>query len=100
MIRRYGLWIAVVAAAGLFVGLTLWFHGQTHAPAAGPATASAAIGGPFRLIDQTGKPVDESILKGKWSAVFFGYTYCPDVCPTTLQALSAARKDLGAKADR
>jgi protein SCO1/2 len=48
------------------------------------------IGGPFQMVDQTGKPVDQGILQGKWSAVFFGFTYCPDVCPATLQALSAA----------
>ena len=48
------------------------------------------IGGPFQMVDQTGKPVDLDILQGKWSAVFFGFTYCPDVCPATLQALSAA----------
>ncbi len=48
------------------------------------------IGGSFQMVDQTGKPVDQAILQGKWSAVFFGFTYCPDVCPATLQALSAA----------
>jgi protein SCO1 len=56
------------------------------------------VGGPFELVDQTGKRVDEKILKGKWSAVFFGYTYCPDVCPTTMQALAAAQDQLGPKA--
>jgi protein SCO1/2 len=40
------------------------------------------------------------VLKGKWSAVFFGYTYCPDVCPTTLQALAQAETKLGAKANQ
>ncbi len=54
------------------------------------APAPSLIGGPFQLVDQTGKPVDQAVLKGRWSAVFFGFTYCPDVCPATLQALSAA----------
>ena len=58
------------------------------------------IGGPFHLTDQNGRPRDESMLKGKWSAVFFGYTYCPDVCPTTLQTLAEAQDRLGAKAGR
>lgn len=40
------------------------------------------------------------MLKGKWSAVFFGYTYCPDVCPTTLQTLAEAQDRLGPKAKR
>jgi protein SCO1/2 len=58
------------------------------------------IGGPFHLTDQYGRPQDQSILKGKWSAVFFGYTYCPDVCPTTLQTLAEAQDKLGDKARR
>jgi protein SCO1 len=103
MIRRYGLWIAVGVAAVLFVGLVVWFRAAPAphpAAATATATASTAIGGPFRLIDQNGRPADETLLKGKWSAVFFGYTDCPDVCPTTLQALAAARQALGDKAQR
>ncbi len=63
-------------------------------------SGTALVGGPFKLVNQDGQPVDESILKGKWSAVFFGFTYCPDVCPTTLQALGAAQQELGGKADK
>ena len=59
---------------------------------------TAAIGGPFQMIDQTGASVDQSALKGKWSAVFFGFTYCPDACPTTLLALGQTEKLLGDKA--
>jgi protein SCO1/2 len=64
----------------------------------GAPEQSAAIGGPFHLVAQTGRPVDDSLLKGKWSAVFFGYTNCPDACPTTLFALGEAEKLLGPKA--
>ncbi len=64
------------------------------------AQAAASIGGPFRLLDQDGRSVDQSILKGKWSLVFFGYTSCPDVCPTTLQALAAAQDRLGPDAGK
>jgi protein SCO1/2 len=65
------------------------------------ATAPAAsdIGGRFALVDQRGAPVDEQLLRGKWSAVYFGYSFCPDVCPTTLAALGQAVGDLGAKAN-
>ncbi len=56
----------------------------------------ARIGGPFTMVDQTGRAVDERILLGKWSAVFFGYTYCPDTCPATLSALAATQARLGA----
>jgi protein SCO1/2 len=58
------------------------------------------VGGPFKLVDQTGAPVDERLLRGKWSAVFFGYTYCPDVCPTTLATLGQATTALGERAAR
>ena len=61
-----------------------------------PAVAGSQIGGPFHLVDQNGAAVDQHILDGKWSAVFFGYTYCPDSCPATLQALGVAARQLGA----
>ena len=64
----------------------------------GPQAQTAAIGGPFHLTDQAGKPIDQQVLAHKWSAVFFGYTYCPEACPTTLLALGQAEKLLGPKA--
>jgi len=84
--------LAVVAAGALGVAAVLNNGGfKPQSPAA------AAVGGPFQMVDQTGRPVDERLLKGKWTAIFFGYTYCPDVCPTTLQALAAAQDQLGPK---
>ena len=70
-------------------------------PSARPGPMPAAdvqVGGPFQLVDQDGSRVDQTLLKGKWTAVFFGFTYCPDVCPTTLQTLGAASNLLGARA--
>lgn len=64
----------------------------------GAARQTAAIGGPFQLVDQKGAPTDQSVLKHKWSAVFFGFTYCPEACPTTLLALGQTEKLLGPKA--
>jgi protein SCO1/2 len=55
-------------------------------------------GGPFTLVNQDGRAVDQSLLKGKWSVVFFGYTFCPDYCPTTLTTLGKAMDELGPKA--
>ena len=52
---------------------------------------SALVGGPFQLVDQNGRTVDQHVLDGKWTAVFFGYTFCPDVCPTTLTTLGQAQ---------
>jgi protein SCO1/2 len=64
------------------------------------AIQSAAIGGPFRLIDQDGKSFSDQDLKGKTFLVFFGFTHCPDVCPTTLFELSEILRALGRDADR
>lgn len=64
-----------------------------------PQEQTVAIGGPFQLIDKTGRPVDEEVLTGKWSAVFFGFTYCPDICPTTLYELRQVEDLLGDRAD-
>jgi len=66
-------------------------------PRSAPAAQAGDIGGAFHLTDTTGRRVDERVLKGKWSAVFFGYTYCPDVCPTTLTMLGHALPLLGDK---
>jgi protein SCO1 len=65
----------------------------------GGRSQTAAIGGPFHLVNQRGAAVDDSVLKHKWSAVFFGFTFCPEACPTTLLALGQTEKLLGRKAD-
>ena len=73
---------------------------ENAAPAPRTADSTTAAGGPFRLVDQSGRTVDQGVLKGKWSAVFFGFTYCPDACPTTLFALGQAEKLLGDRGKR
>ena len=50
-------------------------------------------------MNQDGRPVDQTMLNGKWSLVFFGFTYCPEFCPTTLAELAAVQQRLGDKAD-
>ena len=64
------------------------------------STAVAAIGGPFTLVDQRGDTVTEAALKGHPSAIFFGYTFCPDVCPTTLSDMTDWLQKLGPDGDR
>lgn len=59
----------------------------------------AAIGGPFTLVDHRGKPFTETDLTGRPALLFFGFTHCPDVCPTTLQAMSGWLADLGQDGD-
>jgi protein SCO1/2 len=62
--------------------------------AAEPPLAGAKIGGPFALIDQDGKPVTDKSFAGKYRIMYFGYTFCPDVCPTTAQAIGAGMRAL------
>jgi protein SCO1/2 len=81
----------LVLVAGLLIGVA--FRDQAKGVAGSPLSTS--IGGKFSLIDQNGKPFTDADLKGKWSLVFFGYTHCPDVCPTTLNDLSLALDQLG-----
>ena len=85
----------LILAAGALLGIAL---NQGPKGAAGTVLGSA-IGGPFHLVDQNGKPFTDADLKGKWHLVFFGYTHCPDTCPTTLNELSLALDKLGQRRD-
>jgi protein SCO1/2 len=66
-------------------------------PAAEPPLAGARIGGPFTLTDQDGRQVSDAAFAGKYRIVYFGYTYCPDVCPVDVQNISAGLKAFEAK---
>jgi protein SCO1 len=65
-----------------------------------PLPQASAVGGPFKLIDQNGRTVSEQDMAGKPFLVFFGFTHCPDVCPTTLFDISEVFRKLGPDADR
>lgn len=100
MTSRTNHMLLVVAAflTGLCVFLgALWYVTGFSAP--GVSTASA-IGGPFKLVDQNDKVITDQDFKGKPWLVFFGYTHCPDVCPTTLFEVSEMMRALGKDADR
>ncbi len=79
----------------IFLGVIL-FTTQYQGTGVGPS----AIGGPFKLIDQDGKPITDQDLKGRPFLVFFGYRHCPDICPTTLFEMSEVMRALGKDADR
>lgn len=68
----------------------------TPDPAAKPPLAGARIGGPFALVDQDGRTVTDRAFAGRYRIMYFGYTFCPDVCPTDAQAIGAAMKLLDA----
>src|SRR5215475_10134053 len=88
---------AFVAGLVLCAGVIVLVEGR----GAGTGTVqAAAIGGPFHLIDQDGQPFSDQDLKGKSFLVFFGFTHCPDICPTTLFEMSQIMRDLGPEADR
>ena len=107
--RLRGLaWVVVVLA---IVGIGIW---AARHEAGGPQTAAvppapsaggemkpvAGVGGAFTLTDQHGRRFTEADLLGKPTAMFFGYTFCPDVCPTTLLEVEGWMRELGADADR
>ncbi|MGA9321293.1 MAG: SCO family protein [Xanthobacteraceae bacterium] len=85
--------------AGLVLVLGVFIYLASHS-ASPIGRAVASVGGPFHLEDQTGKPFTDQDMKGRPFLVFFGYTHCPDVCPTTLLEISDVMKALGKDADR
>src|SRR5689334_1476352 len=92
--------VALAACLVLAAGLLLFVGLRDSPKGIAGSVLSNAIGGPFHLVDQDGKPYSDADLRGKWHLVFFGYTHCPDVCPTTLNELSLALDRLGAKRDQ
>ncbi len=78
-----GLWIAVLAGAA---GWIAWDAAQG---------GRQTIGGPFTLVDQNGRTVSDATFKGKPTLIYFGFTYCPDVCPTSLLLMETALEKLG-----
>lgn len=91
----------IAIAAALAVVTMVLVNRQPTAPISAEVTSTGQpqVGGPFQLVNEEGQPVDQTILNGKWSLVFFGFTYCPDFCPATLGMLEATKQQLGDKAD-
>jgi protein SCO1/2 len=90
--------VVIAAFAGsLVVGLVvvLWLLGGLRS-----VTAPSTVGGPFQLIDQSGQTVTEKSLLGRPTLIFFGFTHCPDICPTSLFEISEVLRAMGKDADR
>jgi protein SCO1/2 len=98
MSRGYGLLLAVfillLAIGGAFFGTLL----ITNKPAEVIATSSSAVGGPFTLMATDGKTVTDQTYRGKWLLIYFGYTFCPDACPTALTNIGVSLEKLGPEA--
>ena len=102
----------IVLAAFVVVGVvaagSLWRLGDlrsqnaadSQGTAATKTSAPAEFGGPFELTDQNGMRRTDMEFRGKYMLVFFGYTYCPDVCPTTLAVEAEALDQIGERASR
>jgi protein SCO1 len=86
---------AYLCGLALVFGVVVFITGRSPL---GPAVA--AVGGPFHLEDQNGKPVSDADMNGRPFLVFFGFTRCPEVCPTTLFYISEMLRRLGKDADR
>jgi cytochrome oxidase Cu insertion factor (SCO1/SenC/PrrC family) len=99
-VLRRAAWAAAAAFLLATGGLLAW---RTLGPASGPVarvTGEALIASDFALTDHTGRRVTEADFAGRWQLVFFGFTYCPDICPTTLAYLARVLDLLGDQADR
>jgi len=85
-----------VVGLAVFLGAIFLVTGLSPTPGA----ANSTIGGPFHLVDQDGKPFSNQDMKGKPYLVFFGYTHCPDICPTTLFEMTQLFRKLGPEANK
>ncbi len=85
----------MLAAAALFVAVIAGAAAIWSSQGGGPS-----IGGPFTLVDGDSRTVTDRDFRGRWMLVYFGYTFCPDVCPTTLNQVAAALDALGPKGER
>jgi protein SCO1/2 len=92
---RAGLLPVLVFVLVLAIGAAGWFFLSHNA-----LSPAGGIGGPFALVDGNGHTVTDRDLRGRYLLVYFGYTYCPDVCPTTLNTITQALDKMGGQADR
>lgn len=83
--------VLIAVAIGVYALMSSPQHGQR-------SFGEALVGGPFTMVNQKGETVSEKSFAGKPMLLFFGYTYCPDVCPTELQVMAEALRQLGDKA--
>ena len=97
------LYALPLAAALCLLGVgfaAMWWTEGREALTSAPQVTMPSIGGPFTLTDTAGREVTDQTYRGKIELVYFGYTYCPDACPTALNEIAGALAELGTGADR
>ena len=97
-IRTVGLAIAGLIAGGLLAYAAVTGQGPANTAPNATVTGKSLVGGPFALTDHTGKRVTDKDFLGRYMLVFFGFTHCPDICPSGLQVMTAALDKVGNKA--
>ena len=93
-------WIAVAVAALAAVAGTATAVTLHRGPQATAAPQLPRIGGHFELLTPDGRTVTDATFRGKWLLIYFGYTFCPDVCPGTLMSMTQAMQNIGPLADK
>jgi protein SCO1/2 len=96
---RRGAGRSLLSVAVLVLGLAD-AHAASGPLAASPALRFPEIGGPFRLIDGSGRSISDHDFRGRWVLLYFGYTACPDACPQALSTMAGALDALGPLAPR
>ena len=99
MLRTPQALIPYIVALGCVAAGGLWYETKQSAVPRVVTVGTPQIGGPFSLTDQNGEPKTDADFRGRWMFVYFGYTNCPDVCPTTLALISEVLKQLGGRAN-
>ena len=101
MLRNRQALIPYLLLVAALIGGVLWYE-SSKVPGLGRVvtTGQADVGGPFQLTDQSGKRVTDKDFRGRYMLIYFGYSFCPDVCPTTLAVMAQALEKLGDRSQR
>lgn len=101
MLRNKQALIPYLLLVAALAGGLLWYQSE-QVPRLGRvvSTGKMEVGGPFHLTDHTGKPRGDSDFRGRYMLIYFGFTFCPDICPTTLAVMAEALDKLGPDAKK